>query len=960
MNYKLIFFLTFLLATCGLRAQDISVREHLSMDKNWKFGFGHPYDVRQDYFHATAYFSYITKTGNGDGPAAFDFDDRSWRTLNVPHDWAVEQGFSGDASHSHGYKTVGREFPETSVGWYRKKFTVPESDKGKRISIQFDGIHRDSRIWINGFYLGNESSGYYDINYDITPYLNYGGENVIAVRVDVTFEEGWFYEGAGIYRHVWLNKTDKLHVAYNGSFVKTEVKDNSALLTLETEVENDFYTPKSFTITQNVLDATGNKVATLTEKDISVDAYSMKNLSQTIAFSNPKLWSIEERNMYKLETLIERDGQVVDDYITNFGIRTIRFDANEGFFLNGKHIKIKGTCNHQDHAGVGTAIPDALQDYRILQLKSMGSNGYRAAHNPPTPELLDACDKEGMLVMVENRLLSTAPEAMNRFGRMIKRDRNHPSIVCWSVGNEEWAVEGNEKGSLLSTELQAYGKHLDDTRPYLLAESGGWGHGDVGLDMVGFNYLQHGDAEGHHKNFPEQLCIGSEESNTQGTRGIYYDDFENGHMAFVDRTPGGTRVEYGWNFYDTHPYTAGFFIWTGFDYRGEPNPLNYPAVCSQFGILDMCGFPKEPYYYLRSWWANNDFIKITPHWNLPTGKAGYEGKEGDTIHVRVNSNCDEVELYLNKKLISKQTLAKNGMLNWYVPYQAGTLLAKGFRNGKVVVEDKVETTGAAAAVQLVADRTKIKANGEDISLITVRIADIKGREMPIASNEVSFDISGPAKIIGVGNGDPASHEPDVFFTQVDQLLLDYGKIAVVEDNDQESVKADYDDSSWPTYIKTREQMIYPKEKTVVVRVEFTLPEFTDGTEFTLYAKSVAIDQSIYLNGKLIAETIKRDTLGQVFKLDNNLLKPGKNVLAYKGKALYKRTEWEDLNTDPGLIQIVTPEGQWKRKAFNGLAQVIIQATEEPGTITLKATSPGLKEGEVVINSEKSTIKPFIP
>lgn len=349
-------------------------------------------------------------------------------------------------------------------------------------------------------------------------------------------------------------------MAYNGTFVKTNVKDNKALLTVETEIDNDFYAEKYISLVHHVIDAEGKVVASITDKKQKIKPYNSTTLIANLEVNNPKLWSLENTYMYKLITQVIHDNKVVDLYITDFGIRTIRFDANEGFFLNGKHVKIKGSCNHQDHAGVGTAIPDALQEYRILRLKSMGSNGYRAAHNPPTPELLDACDKLGMLVMVENRLLSTAPDAMNRLGRMIKRDRNHPSVILWSVGNEEWAVEGNEKGSLISNELQAYGKNIDDTRPYLLAESGGWGHGDVGLDMVGFNYLKHGNADEHHKNFPNQYCIGSEESNTQGTRGIYFDDLENGHMAYVDRSPGGTRIEYGWNFYDERPYLAGLFI----------------------------------------------------------------------------------------------------------------------------------------------------------------------------------------------------------------------------------------------------------------------------------------------------------------------------------------------------------------------------------------------------------------
>ncbi|MDA3893087.1 MAG: DUF4982 domain-containing protein [Salinivirgaceae bacterium] len=930
------------------------VREHLLMDKNWQFAYGHPYDVEKDYNHGTGYFSYITKAGNGDGPAAPNFNDGAWRNLDLPHDWAVEQGFAGDASHSHGYKTIGRNYPETSVGWYRKTFSLPKSDLGKRISIQFDGIHRDSRVWINGFYLGNESSGYYDINYDLSPYLNYGGENVIAVRVDVTMEEGWFYEGAGIYRHVWLTKTNPVHVAYNGTFVKSEVNGETTTLTVETEVNNDYYT-ESFSLIHTAIDKFNNKVATITSPTQTIETYSSTKVVSQIELNNPLLWSLDEPNLYTLKTQVLVNKQVMDIYETSFGIRTITFDANKGFFLNGKHVKIKGTCNHQDHAGVGTAIPDALQDFRIKRLKSMGSNAYRCAHNPPTPELLDACDRLGMLVMDENRLLSTAPEAMDRLERLIVRDRNHPSVIIWSLGNEEWAVEGNEKGSLISNELQAFAKKIDTTRPYTVAASGGWGHGvDIGLDMIGFNYLKHGNAVEHHKNFPDQLCIGSEESSTQGTRGMYFDDIENGHMAYVDRSPGGSRIEYGWNFYDERPWLSGLFLWTGFDYRGEPNPLGYPAVNSQFGILDLCGFPKEPYYYLKSWWSNEPFIKVTPHWN-------WKGKEGDTILVRVNSNCEEIELFLNKKSLGKQSMKKNSLLNWNVLYEPGTLIAKGFNKGNLALEDKVETSGKVKNIELLADRTNIKANGEDVSVITVQVNDAKGRFAPHANNEITFSIAGSGKIIGVGNGDPASHEADKYIETVEQIAIKNTRIAVVEERDnQPELKESFDDAAWPTHELKREQMIFPPEKTVVVRGEFTLNKFSDGTKITLFSKSLAISQSIYVNGNLIADNIEREAPNQVYVLDNKILKPGKNVYAIKGSPLFKRNQWEDLNTDPGLIQVITPEPVWKRKAFNGLAQIIVQSTDKVGEITLTATSPDLSKKEIKIKTVESSLRPSIP
>jgi beta-galactosidase len=663
---------------------------------------------------------------------------------------------------------------------------------------------------------------------------------------------------------------------------------------------------------------------------------------------------LENPYLYTLLTKVYENSEIVDEYETNFGIRTIRFDAEEGFFLNNKHVKIKGTCNHQDHAGVGTAIPDALQEFRIKRLQSFGSNAYRCSHNPPTSELLDACDKLGMLVMVENRLLSTSPEAIDRLNRMLKRDRNHPSVIIWALGNEEWAVEGTIVGARISNELQAYGKKLDTTRPFTVASSGGWGNGvDLGLDMIGYNYIRHGDIDAHHKKFPKQLSIGSEESNTQGTRGIYFDDFENGHMAYVDRNPDGTRIEFGWNFYDERPFLSGLFIWTGFDYRGEPNPLNFPAVSSQFGILDACGFPKEPYYYLKSWWKNEPFIKITPHWN-------WEGKEGDTILVRVNSNSEAIELFLNNKSLGKQIMKKNGNLSWNVVYKPGTLVAKGYKNNTIFIEDKVETTKEPYAIQLITDRKEMNANGEDVSVVTVQITDNKGREVPIANNEVSFNLIGPGKIIGVGNGDPASHEIDKFIPEIEQIIINEGKISVIDStNFQNEISPNFNDSNWPVYELKRTQMIFPKNETVAVRCQFELANFNEFTEVTLFSKSLAIDQSLYVNGQLIAQNIDRDSKEQIFKLPNNILKEGLNSYVVIGKALFKRTQWEDLNTNPGIIQVINPEPTWKRKTFNGLAQVIIQSTKESGDIILTATSSKLKNAELKIKTNSCEIRPFI-
>jgi len=732
-------------------------RERIRWNEGWRFAFGHPSDTQKDHGHATGYFSYITKTGFGDGPAAAvgKFDDSSWRVLDLPHDWAVEMPFSGNASHSHGYRTVGPRFPDTSVGWYRKTFRIPAEDFGRRISVAFDGVFRASRVWVNGFYLGEEPSGYLNFRYDITDYLNYGGENVIAVRVDATMEEGWFYEGAGIYRHVWLEKTAPVHLVADGTAIETEVDARgAATVRVRSEVTHALgrAEPVEVLVNYTIVDADGAEVARATSASRKLAVGDTVEVEATLSVAQPRLWDLESPALYTLVAEVAAGGRAVDRVETCFGIRTIRFDPNEGFFLNGRHVKLKGTNNHQDHAGVGAAIPDALQGFRIQRLQAMGSNIYRASHNPPTPELLDACDRLGMLVIDETRLMGSNPLHLDAVKRMIRRDRNHPSVILWSLGNEEWAIEGNVFGERITTTMQAFAKKLDPTRPTTVAISGGWGGISKVVEVMGVNYIKHGDTDKQHAEYPWQIILGTEETTTQATRGIYVDDHARGHLAPLEDGTSGGNVETGWKHYAARPYLAGVIYWTGFDYRGEPNPLAWPAVSSQFGILDTCGFPKDSFYYLKAWWSDEPVLHIFPHWNWP-------GREGQEIDVRAHSNHDAVELFLNGKSLGKQDMPRNGHLAWKVAYAPGVLEARGYRGGKVVETKRVETTGAPAKLVLTAHRTELVADNHDVAVIDVSVVDAQGRAVPVADNLVTFEITG-GKIIGVGNGDPGSHEPD--------------------------------------------------------------------------------------------------------------------------------------------------------------------------------------------------------
>ena len=948
-----IFLMTFVQANDSIAAE--TGRQRLLMDFGWRFALGHAFDAEKDFKHGTGYFSYFAKTGYGDGPAAANFDDRAWRILDLPHDWAVEMPFDSRGSHSHGYKAIGRAFPENSIGWYRKKFFIPEADLGRRIVIEFDGIHRDSVLWVNGFYIGTEHSGYSSFQYDITDYLNYGGDNTIAVRVDVIMEEGWYYEGAGIYRHVWLTKTPPLHVAQYGVFVTSEIGSDSAKINAGTTVINEGKQESAFDIVQVIQDADGKPVTTGEVKSLILKAGQTKEYPCVMEVNNPKLWSVESSHLYKLVTSLHCEGSVIDRYETTFGIRSVRFDPNEGFFLNGKHIVLKGTNNHQDHAGVGTAISDALQEFRIARLKSMGSNAYRCSHNPPTPELLDACDRLGMLVLDENRLMGTSPEHFQQLERTILRDRNHPCVIAWSLGNEEWAIEGNIKGARIASTMQTFAQRLDPTRRITAASSGGWGKGiSTVIDLMGYNYIFHGDINEHHSKYPNQPSMLTEESTTSATRGVYVDDRPKAHMAPTDRASSGRGIERGFKFCAERPFIAGLFFWTGFDYRGEANPFGWPQVSTQFGIIDLCGFPKDSFYYLQSCWTDEPALHILPHWN-------WIGKEGKPISVWAYSNCEEVELFLNGKTLGRKSMPKLSHIQWDVPYEPGTLLARGYKGGKEVITEKVETTDDPAVIRLIADRASIKADGVDVSIVTIQVEDNKGRVVPTAGNEISFNLQGPGKILGVGNGDPSSHEPDQFLDvtkveNIEELKMSFTSVK------QDFPETDYDfnDSNWPVFKQAEEVNKPMKDTLIIVRGSFQLPVISDETKITLFTKSICDNQSIYVNGHLIAADIKRNATNQEFKLDHSILRASKNIYTAVGDPFVKTQRYEELNTDPGVVQVFIPAQEWKRKVFNGLAQIIVQSKQQSGEITLNASSPGLKSSAVKINTQPTTLRPAVP
>ncbi|MBB3187722.1 beta-galactosidase GalA [Microbacter margulisiae] len=935
-----------------------SIREHLLMDFGWRFAFGNAIDAKKDFNFGTGYFSYLAKAGYGDGPASSGFDDRCWRLLNLPHDWAVEMPFSPKASSSHGYKTVGRGFPETSIGWYRKTFFIPETDLGKRISIQFDGVFRDAKVFVNGFYLGHHSSGYLPFTYDITDYLNYDGNNVVVVRVNATREEGWFYEGAGIYRHVWLDITSPLHVAQYGTFItSTLTKNHSADVMARATLANDGRKKSVFEISQTIIDAKSNLIATRKIANLNLKPGEHKEFYCVLPVKNPELWDVNSPYLYKLITKVVSDDTLTDRYTTTFGIRTVRFDPDKGFFLNGKRLEIKGTNNHQDAAGVGIAVPDAMQVFRIKRLKEMGDNAIRCSHNPPSPALLNACDSLGMLVIDENREVGTNPQQLHQLREMICHDRNHPCVFLWSLGNEEWAIEGNIKGARVIRTMQDYAGRLDSSRAFTAAVSGGWDNG-IGMvtQVMGYNYIVQGNIDEHHAKFPWQSGIGTEESNTIGTRGVYITNDSTAHMAPTNRMPQNVGTESGWKFYAARPFLAGLCYWTGFDYRGEPTPYGWPQVSSQFGILDMCGFPKDIFYYLKSWWGKQPVLHISPYWN-------WNVKEGTSIQVIAYSNCDSVELFLNHKSLGSKIMPVNSHLEWQVPYERGTLLALGFKNGKQIIADSVQTSGPPAAIQLIPDRSVIKADGADVSVITVRMNDAKARFVPDADNEIYFHLAGPGKIIGVGNGDPSSHEKDRFVENNQMVAIDSLTFQLVKSQQDypDAIKT-WNDRYWPSLTTAQgDYNVQPHDslKACIICGQFYLSSYESNTTIALWPKSLGETENVYINGHLIASHIKRNDPVVRYEINHAILHKGKNIYTVVAIPLEKKYQYENLNTDPGTIQVCTPASTWRRKAFNGLAQVIVQSGKTPGTLTLSATSDDLSTAKIMIQTKPCKSYPEI-
>ena len=928
-------------------------REHLSLDANWKFHLG---DDWPDALH-------LENSGTGSGPASQKFSDNFWRDVNVPHDWAVELPFDWAADGSHGFHTLGAKYPTNSIGWYRRTFELPKDDEGKRIWLTFDGVFRDATVWVNGWCVRHHEGGYYPFREDITDVLHYGGKNTIAVRVDATKTEGWFYEGAGIYRHVWLDKTAPVAIAPDGIFVSPRFENNtpkgSPEIVIQVHLFNTLINAAETTVTCEIISPDGKLLKKFSQSE-KLNRKSQGTVNLKAKVSSPILWSPETPKLYKLITTVALAGKIVDEKETTFGIRTVAFDADKGFLLNGKPYRIQGTCNHQDHAGVGAAIPDALQEFRVKKLKEFGCNFIRTSHNPPTPELLDVCDRLGMLVLDESRLMGSDSLNMKKWDNQIRRDRNHPSVAIWCVANEQFMVQDTPQAGNVARTMQDYVKQLDPTRPVTYASP----EDDVflGINSVievrGWNYHVGPRMDQYHAAHPNQPNVGTEQASVVSTRGIYENDREHGYVTTYDirRQGWSDTAESWWTYFAERPWLSGGFVWTGFDYRGEPTPYWWPCINSHFGILDTCGFPKDVFYYYQSWWTTNTVLHLLPHWNWP-------GKEGQEIRVDAYSNCKEVELFLNGASLGKQTMKLNSKLTWQVKYAPGTLSAKGYdATGKMIAETKVETTGNATQIQLTPDRKTINADGKDVSVFTVSAVDAQGRVVPVAQNNIHFSIEGAGRIIGVGNGDPSCHEPDVFIPTapshnipVSNWRWEIAKISK-DKNSAPEFATDFDDSTWKT-ISGGGPTIETSDTSAIYRAHVKVTEADLNNVGAMICFSGCDDEGWYfVNGQFVGES--HDWQAQPIFEIKKFLHVGDNVIAV---GVYNGVAQGGLNPNVNL-QIVehTNPAPWSRSLFNGLAQIIVQSTKDAGEIKLSASADGLAPAMARVQTKLGAPRPSIP
>jgi beta-galactosidase len=798
-------------------------RQRISFNESWLFQKGDPegtadklsYDKIKDWVRATGnefVRDGVKRTrpggilGDDVSYATPSFNDVAWRKVTLPHDWGIEGPFSQDLPGETG------KLPWSGVAWYRKHFTVTPGDRNRRLYLQIDGAMAYSTVWLNGEFVGGWPYGYASYELDLTPYVRFGADNVVAIRLDNPPDSSRWYPGAGLYRNVWLVKTSPLHVAHWGTYVTTpNISSSSASVDLKVTVNNDSQVIAAAKLLMRVYDVgpSGQKVGSSLAQsaaDVQIPGGGFQTTSLTANVPRPKLWNLQSPYRYVVVTTIEQQGRVVDEYETFFGFRTIRFDEKEGFYLNGEHVYLKGVCDHHDLGAIGSALNFRALQRQLEILREMGVNAIRTSHNPPAPELLDLADRMGFVVMDEAFDEWRRAKKKNGYHiifddwhekdmrAQIRRDRNHPSIIMWSIGNEI-GEQGNPEGHALAAALTKIVHEEDPTRPTTAAannRNAGYNGFQKSVDVFGYNY-QYADYGKFREANPLMPLFGNETASTVSSRGEYFFPVEN------DKSKGRTDFQVSsYDLYaprwavppdtefeaqDRFPYVGGEFVWTGFDYLGEPtpyggdstNPLDFtdpavkermtnelkqlghirvPSRSSYFGIVDLCGFKKDRFYiYQARWRPELPMAHILPHWNWPD-------RVGLVTPVHVYTSGDEAELFLNGKSLGRKKKEQyQYRLRWDdVKYEPGELRVVTYKNGKRWAEDLMKTTGPVSQIRMSPDRNKIQADGDDLSFVTVKLTDSAGLMVPRSSNRIRFSLDGPGDIIAVDNGDATSHE----------------------------------------------------------------------------------------------------------------------------------------------------------------------------------------------------------
>lgn len=771
--------------------------------------------------------------------AGYTNPELTWKTVQIPHDLRHDRcEFSPDANMVQGFLTTG-------IAWYRKEFFFPKEEEGKGIYLEFDGVFRDSEVYVNGNFVGRHASGYTSFDYEISDFIHYGDNNVLAVRVDGKKYEGWWYEAVGIYRDVRLLVTDSVRIKHDGVYVHYQIEGDTATVDVEVELDNLGTKSGEFPISLEITSPQGEIIEKMADS-VSISTYSACCQKFRFTLKNPKLWDINQpENQYKAMVTLGD----LDCCSQLFGLKTLEFHPEKGIFLNGNHVKIKGVCVHDDFAGVGGAMSEAVIRHKIYLLKQWGVNGYRCSHNPPSPYVLKACDDFGILVMDEVRLMSTAEEYVKQMCDTMRRDRNHPSIFMWSIGNEEMSIHGTETGVKIMNKLRRIARTMDYSLPFVYANNQNWKnitdfHEEHGFhaDVFGFNYNCSRDFSSYeyiHEKYPERMIIGTENGSAISTRGQYLprkvelsDDYysEKALPVLIWGNPkreknvsayGETYTVWGSmpmeNLKASDPdYVAGYFLWTGFDYRGEIIPLQYPSVVSRFGMLDLCGFRKDLAEQYAVKWASEPKIHLYPHWSFQ--------EDLEEVEVQIVANTEEVEFFHNDVSLGKVKNPIREVLKYFLPYHLGkekNIRAVGYNQGKPVVEMCHNTTGKPEKIHLevLQDRDYI-ANGEDNIFVKVELLDAQGQHCPTADHLMEFSVTGEGTFLGCGNGDPLSHDDD----KVPQRPLFHGLALVILRSSRQlgeislTVRSQgFPEESLviPVTKPSTDQLIFPKDESII-------------------------------------------------------------------------------------------------------------------------------------------------